>query len=71
MQRGVNMQHAYMFTLDWRNKPDGELGSETEGTVREGRWSWLNPCPEYCINCSGEAETKAEQSPVASINKIN
>lgn len=36
-----------------------------------GRWSWLNPCPEYCTNCGREADTIAEQSPVASINKIN
>ena len=36
-----------------------------------GRWSWLNPCPEYCTNCGREADTIAERSPVASINKIN
>lgn len=71
MQGGVNILHACMFALDWRNEPYGESGSETEGRAGGGRWSWLNPCPEYCTNCSGEAETIAERSPVASINKIN
>lgn len=51
--------------------PYGESESETEWCAGEGRWSWLNPCPEYCTNCGREADTIAERSPVASINKIN
>lgn len=54
-----------------RNDLDGELESEMEWSTRVGRWSWLKPCPEYCTNCGREADTIAERSPVASINKIN
>lgn len=56
---------------DGRNDWYGELGSETEWSAAAGRWSWLNPCPEYCTNCGREVDTIAERSPVASINKIN
>ena len=70
-QKCINIQHACMFTLDWRNESDGELESETERSAGGGRWSWLNPCPEFCTNCGREAETIAERSPAASINKIN
>lgn len=49
----------------------GELASETQRSAGGGRWIWLNPRPEYCTNCGREADTIAERSPVASINKIN
>lgn len=74
MQRGINLQHPLTPVRDWRNDSDGELESETEwsaGGGGGGRWSWLNPCPEYCTNCGREADTIAERSPVAPINKIN
>ncbi len=67
----MNIQHTLMHMQDWRNDSDGELKSETEWSAGGGRWSWLNPCPEHCSNCGREADTIAEQSPVASINKIN
>lgn len=74
MQRGINLQHPLTPVRDWRNYSDGELESETEWSAvggGGGRWSWLNPCPEYCTNCGREADTIAERSPVAPINKIN
>lgn len=62
---------AYADSPGWENDLDGELESETKWSAGGGRWSQLNPCPEYCTNCGREADTIAERSPVASINKIN
>lgn len=70
-ERGINLQPTFTLMANRRNKSDGEFESETERSAGGGRWSWLNPCPEYCTNCGREADTIAEQSPVASINKIN
>lgn len=65
VHKGINLQHARMAMQDW------ELESEMKWSAGGGRWSWLNSCPEYCTNCGREADTIAERSHVASINKIN
>lgn len=69
MSAGRHKRTAH--THGWRNELERDLESETEWSAGGGRWSWLNPCPEYCTNCGIEADTIAERSPVASINKIN